>query len=168
MTWFRNKRPSVSNRWCLCNVVSTENRKTRFCLFISNHFVGNMLQRRMDEWIVYLLLHWRNSLSLCFSKSSVAFYPPMDHTEPVYCGELSSPAVLNLSHDGPYGALCFFLPLKGGTRILGKPDCNCHINVEHVENRRHWLEAIKLKDTYSEAKGMIISLAREKMHSCVR
>lgn len=43
---------------------------------------------------------------------------------------------------------------------MGKPDCNSHINVEHVENRGNWLEVIKLKDTYSKAKGMIISLGQ--------
>lgn len=43
---------------------------------------------------------------------------------------------------------------------MGKPDCNSHINVERVENRGNWLEVIKLKNTHSKAKGMIISLGQ--------
>lgn len=44
--------------------------------------------------------------------------------------------------------------------MLGKLDCNSHIKVEYVENGGNWPEAIKLKDIYSKAKGMIISLGQ--------
>lgn len=53
-----------------------------------------------------------------------------------------------------------FFPPYGGNRILGKTDCNSHINAKHVEKRGHWLEVIKLKDTCSKASDEVHAYVR--------